>query len=65
MLAGSVFVETVYGWPGMGRLLFEAIGARDLPLLLGLFIVVSVFVVIGNIVTDLVQALIDPRVAAR
>jgi peptide/nickel transport system permease protein len=63
MLAGSVFVETVFGWPGMGRLMFEAVGVRDRPLLLGLFIVVSVFVVIGNILTDLAHAFLDPRTA--
>jgi peptide/nickel transport system permease protein len=62
MLAGSVLVETVFGWPGMGRLMFEAIGARDFPLLLGLFVVVSFFVIVGNVVTDLVYALIDPRI---
>lgn len=65
MLAGSVLVETVFGWPGMGRLMFEAIGARDFPLLLGLFVVVSFFVIVGNVLTDLVYALIDPRILYR
>lgn len=62
MLAGSVLVETVFGWPGMGRLMFEGIGARDFPLLLGLFVVISFFVIIGNVLTDLVYALVDPRI---
>jgi peptide/nickel transport system permease protein len=65
MLAGSVFVETVFGWPGMGRLMFDAVTARDFPLLLGLFIIVSLFVVVGNIATDLVHALLDPRAVIR
>jgi peptide/nickel transport system permease protein len=62
MLAGSVLVETVFAWPGMGRLMFEAVSARDYPVLLGLFLVISVMVVLANLVTDIVYALIDPRV---
>jgi ABC-type dipeptide/oligopeptide/nickel transport system permease component len=65
MFAGSVLIETVFGWPGMGRLMFEAIAARDYPLLLGMFIVISCFVLLANIVTDLVYAVIDPRVVYR
>lgn len=65
MLAGSVLTETVFAWPGMGRLMYEAIMARDYPLLLGLFTVVSVMVIVANIVTDIVYAFIDPRVAYR
>jgi ABC-type dipeptide/oligopeptide/nickel transport system permease component len=63
MLAGSVLVETVFGWPGMGRLMYDAILARDYPVLLGLFIVISTMVIIANLLTDIVYALIDPRVA--
>ncbi len=63
MLAGSVLVETVFAWPGMGRLMFEAIMARDYPVLMGLFFCVSVMVIFANIVTDIVYAIIDPRVA--
>lgn len=62
MLAGSVLTETVFAWPGMGRLMFEAIGARDYPLLLGLFTCISVAVILANVVTDIIYALIDPRV---
>jgi peptide/nickel transport system permease protein len=65
MLAGSVLVETVFGWPGLGRLMFEAISARDYPLLLGLFTVVSFFVILGNVLTDIVYALVDPRILYR
>jgi len=63
MLAGSVLTETVFGWPGMGRLMYEGVLARDYPVLLGLFIVISVMVVLANLATDIVYALIDPRVA--
>lgn len=62
MLAGSVLTETVFAWPGMGRLMFEAINARDYPLLLGLFTVLSVAVILANVITDVVYAVIDPRV---
>lgn len=63
MLSGSVLVETVFGWPGMGRLFFEAVMARDYPLLLGLFIVTCTMVIVANLLADIVYALIDPRVA--
>jgi ABC-type dipeptide/oligopeptide/nickel transport system permease component len=62
MIAGSVLVETVFAWPGMGRLMYDAIMARDYPMLLGLFIIISLMVIIANLVTDIIYALIDPRV---
>ena len=65
MLAGSVLTETVFAWPGMGRLLYEAIGARDYPVLMGLFTCLSLMVIGANVVTDLIYALIDPRVTLR
>lgn len=65
MLAGSVLTETVFAWPGMGRLLYEAIGARDYPVLMGLFTILSIMVICANIMTDVAYALIDPRVVYR
>ena len=65
MLAGSVLTETVFAWPGMGRLLYEAVGARDYPVLMGLFTVLSVMVICANVITDVVYALVDPRVVYR
>lgn len=65
MLAGSVLTETVFAWPGMGRLLYEAVGARDYPVLMGLFTVLSVMVIYANVITDVVYALVDPRVIYR
>jgi peptide/nickel transport system permease protein len=62
MLSGSVLTETVFAWPGMGRLLYEAITARDYPVLMGLFTCLSLIVVIANLVTDLIYAVVDPRV---
>lgn len=65
MLAGSVLTETVFAWPGTGRLLYEAILARDYPLLMGLFVCLSTMVVLVNVLTDIAYALIDPRVVYR
>lgn len=62
VMAGSVTIETVFGWPGIGRLLFESIGSRDYPVMTGILLIVSLMVVVANIVTDLVHALLDPRV---
>ena len=62
-LSGSVLVETVFGWPGVGRLLYDAILSRDTPLILGLFVVLSVTVVAVNFVTDMVYSILDPRVS--
>ena len=62
ILAGSALVETVFGWPGVGRLLFDAILQRDTPVLLGVLLLVSVTVVIVNLLTDIAYAFLDPRV---
>ncbi|MDB5373998.1 MAG: transporter permease [Belnapia sp.] len=62
LLGGSILVETVFAWPGIGRLAFEALLARDYPVLLGVFFCTSVMVVLFNLVTDLLYAIIDPRV---
>ena len=59
---GSVLVETVFGWPGMGRVLYQAIFLRDYPLLMGIFLFMGVSVIAANLVADIVNALIDPRV---
>ncbi|MCU4181837.1 ABC transporter permease [Bosea sp. BH3] len=62
ILGGSIVIETVYSWPGLGRLAFEAVGARDVNLLLGLFFFSSVLVILMNLVVDLVYAALDPRI---
>lgn len=62
ILGGSVMIETVFSWPGIGRLLYESIGARDYPVLVGILLVISITVVIANLITDIVHMLIDPRV---
>ena len=62
VLAGSALVETVFGWPGMGRLLYDSVFARDSPVLLGIMITVSLCVVAANLLTDLLYAWVDPRI---
>jgi peptide/nickel transport system permease protein len=62
MLGGSVIVESVFGWPGLGLLAYESLFARDLNLLLGIFFLSSILVVITNALVDLIYTLIDPRI---
>lgn len=62
VLSGSVVVETVFAWPGMGRLAFDAVMQRDLNLLLGILFCSSLVVMVANIVTDLIYAQLDPRI---
>ncbi|MFG1955457.1 ABC transporter permease [Micromonospora sp. NPDC048830] len=61
-LSGSVLIETVFNWPGLGSLLFEAVTDRDYPVLLGVLLVITLGVVVANLVTDLVYAVLDPRI---
>ena len=63
LLGGSVLIETVFAWPGLGRLVFDALQQRDLNLLLGILFVSSVVVVLANLAVDLLYGLLDPRIA--
>jgi len=62
VLAGAILVETVFNWPGLGRLAFESVLRRDYPTILGLLLFSSVVVVVMNLLTDLCYRLIDPRI---
>jgi peptide/nickel transport system permease protein len=62
MFSGAVLTETVFAWPGLGRLLIAATLNRDFPILMGMFIMISVAVLIANLVTDLAYAFLDPRI---
>jgi peptide/nickel transport system permease protein len=64
VLAGAVLVETVFSWPGLGRLAYESILRRDSPTLLGILLGSSVMVIIANQVTDAAYRLADPRMRA-
>jgi peptide/nickel transport system permease protein len=62
VIAGAVTVEVVFNWPGLGTLTVEALEARDYPVLQGVFLLLSVSVVLANLVADLVYGILDPRV---
>jgi peptide/nickel transport system permease protein len=62
LLGGSIVVETVFAWPGVGRLAYEAVLQRDYNVLLGVFLVTSALVILVNLATDVAYSLIDPRI---
>ena len=63
LLGGSILIETVFSWPGTGFLLNSAIFQRDLPLLQGTILVLALFFVLLNLLVDVIQSLLDPRIA--
>ncbi len=62
LLSGSLLVEMVFNWPGLGRLIFDAISAKDEPLVLASVLISTLLLVFGNLVADLLLAIVDPRV---
>jgi ABC-type dipeptide/oligopeptide/nickel transport system permease component len=62
LLAGTIVTETIFSWPGIGRLAVQAISARDYPLLQGCILIIALSYVAVNLLTDLVYAMVDPRV---
>jgi len=62
VLTGAALTETIFAWPGLGRLLLDAALKRDYPLLMAIFLLVSATVIVVNLVTDLVYTVLDPRV---
>ena len=64
-LGGAVLTETVFSWPGVGRLMFDAMFLRDLNLLLSILVLSSLFVIIANLIVDLLYAIINPTVELR
>lgn len=65
MLSGTILIETVFSWPGLGRLLLDSVLARDNPMLVGLLLLSSISVALANLAADLLYALADPRVRHR
>ncbi len=65
LVGGSLVVETVFAWPGIGRLAFDALAQRDYNVLLGVFLISAVMVIGFNLVTDLVYRVVDPRIEGR
>ena len=62
LLAGGVLTEIVFAWPGLGRLMYDSIYTRDYPVLMGMFILVSLGVILANLLTDIVYSMLDPRI---
>lgn len=62
LVGGAILTETVFAWPGIGRLAFDALLQRDYNLLLGIFFISSVMVVVFNLITDLIYTFVDPRI---
>ena len=62
MIGGAVLIETVFAWPGIGRLLFDALAQRDYSLLLGTFLVTAALAIVFNVITDVVYTIVDPRI---
>jgi peptide/nickel transport system permease protein len=62
VIAGAITVEVVFGWPGLGTLAVDALAARDYPILQGIFLLLSISVVLANFAADLVYGVLDPRV---
>ncbi|MCL5778291.1 ABC transporter permease [Limibaculum sp. FT325] len=65
LIGGSVIVETVFGWPGLGQLAFESLFARDLNLLMGIFLLSAMLVLVVNLAVDILYTFLDPRIEAR
>ncbi len=64
-MSGAVVVESVFGWPGIGQLAWQAIQRIDIPIIMGVTLVAAIAIVIGNLLADLVTPLIDPRIRLR
>jgi peptide/nickel transport system permease protein len=61
-LTGAVLTETVFSWPGMGRLFYDALTKRDYPVLMGILVLGAVLIVLGNLIADLIYGVLDPRI---
>jgi peptide/nickel transport system permease protein len=62
LFSGTVFVEVIFAWPGMGREIVTAVGARDYPVVMATTAIFAVLVVVGNLLADVLYTVADPRV---
>jgi peptide/nickel transport system permease protein len=63
LFSGAVVTESIFSWPGMGQLFFQALGAYDYPLLMGILFVSGCLVIFFNFLADIAYAFIDPRIS--
>jgi peptide/nickel transport system permease protein len=61
LISGTVFVEVIFAWPGMGRVMVDAVAARDYPVVMAVTCVFALVVVTGNLLADVLYAVVDPR----
>jgi len=61
LVSGSVVIETIFSWPGMGQVAYNAARARDIPLILGATLIGAAAVILGNLVADVLYFVVDPR----
>lgn len=64
LVGGAIIIETVFAWPGIGRLMFDALLQRDYPVLMGVFLITAIVVVVVNFIADLLYRIVDPRIGA-
>jgi peptide/nickel transport system permease protein len=62
LLGGALVAETVFTWPGMGRLFLDSIGYRDYPVVMGILMFSAMMVLIGSLLADIFYAVVDPRI---
>ena len=62
LFAGAIYTETIFSWPGMGRLFFQAALRRDYPVLLAVVMITAVLIVFSNLLADILYAYLDPRI---
>ncbi len=62
LVGGAVFIESIFSWPGMGRLYLDSIEARDYPMIMGMTLMLAVVILLANLLTDLAYAVVDPRI---
>ena len=65
LVNGSVVIEVIFGWPGIGQLAWQAIQQIDIPIIMGVTLVSAFAIIIGNLIADLIAPLIDPRIKLR
>jgi len=61
-LSGAVVTESIFAWPGMGRLFWDAARDTDIPVLMGIMVIISILVVLFQIITDITYTFLDPRI---
>jgi len=65
LFSGAIFIEGVFAWPGVGRVLVEAVQARDYPVVMAATAISAILVVLGNMLADILAVAVDPRLRAR